>query len=487
MAIARPARKEMNGSGNVQAMLRSAMSKAEALLKGRKKSKPAPARESATTTASRPGAVRIRETQKFRVLESMPDGPKGEKIFKVILISEGPGNRRNKNFYGPEAVSSAVKSFEGKWCYLNHQDESESETLPERRVQDKAGYYKNLAIIQVKEGSACAGELHCDLTESGVMLAGKVQSALKYKESFPDNELEYVGFSVNADGSAEPRDMTAQGGSSEDNYVTEITEGDSCDLVTTPARGGRGLAVIKESKAGAGNPTSQEASMKKKLQAIFAKLAESVKSLGDEDKKKALTALVKEAEAECKQSEDESESWAAQKEGESDEDHMARLHGMAKAVAKHIGKTAGQGDPAAEGDPTTDPADDTDDVDAQEAKLKGGHYKFKGKGAADDDQRKAMFARMNSDESARYDGLCAFIEASGIPADTYGDAEFTHLMKMPYKEARAVVAKDAKLAEAIRKQTIKDLDLPAASFHRGISESASDNGAGFFAAAKKED
>jgi len=429
-------------------------------------------------------SVQIRETGTFRVLEAMPDGPKGEKIFKVILISEGPGNRRNKNFYGPEAVSSAVKAFEGKWCYLNHQAEDEADTLPERRVQDKAGYYKNLGIIQVKEGSACAGELHCDLSESGAMLAAKVQSALKYKESFPDNDLEYVGFSVNADGDAESRDMTAKGGGPEDNYVTAITEGDSCDLVTTPARGGRGLAVIKEDKNGVVSPTSQEEGMKK-LKAFFAKFSEALKSLPDEEKKKfaeshkALSALVKESEGEgYKSSEEESEAWAAKKEGESDEDHMARLHEMVKAIDKHIGDKTDATD-------GSDSADD-DDADAEEARADSRprsardlrRQRFR---QLDDDSRRAAFAHMDADESARYDGLIGAIRESGLPKGTYSDEEFTRLMYMPYKEAKAIIAKDARLAKSIR----ESIQNSVASLHRGVQESGVNAEARFLEAAKE--
>ena len=452
-ATTRGARRSVNGSGNVAAMLRDAISAVEKRFPKLVR-KPAKPRESASPAPARPGSVRIHEAGFFRVLEAMPDGPNGEKIFKVILLSEGPGNRRNRNFYGPEAIASAVKAFEGRWCYLNHQDEDEAETLPERRVQDKGGYYKNLGTMQVKEGSACAGELHCDLTETGVMLAGKIKSALKYKESFPDNGLEYVGFSINGDGDAETRDMTDQGGGPADNYVTAITEGDSCDLVTTPARGGRGLSVIREDEAGAVTPTSQEDRMKKKLQAIFAKFAEAVKGLGDEEKKKlaesqkALAALVKEAEGETEGA-DAFEAMCAKREGESDEDHLKRLHGMAKAVATHLGKVT---DTEATPEPAATPAKATPvpDADAQES---------------------------------RRDALAGLIKESGLPEGAYSKEEIVSLQTLPYREAKAIIAKDAKLAESIR----KSVSAPVASLHRGgISESSSSTTAAFIAAAQEE-
>jgi hypothetical protein len=429
----------MNGAGSMQQLLRAACEAVEQRypkLSGRK-----PAREAAAVTSSRS----IRETSTFRVLEALPDGKDGEKVFKVILISEGPGNRRNKNFYGAEAVESSVTAFEGKWCYLNHQSADEAETLPERRIQDKAGYFKKLAVIKVAEGTACAGELHCDFSESGATLATKIQSALKYKESFPDNGLEYVGFSVNADGDAEPRDMTDRGGSSEDNYVTAITEGDSCDLVTTPARGGRAL---KESQGG-----SQEAGMKKKLLAISAVITEALKTVkGDEAKKlteaqKSLAAIVKEADAEPMESADAyAAKHLAKHEGESDEDHAARLHALAKGIHAHLkGKPAAEADPA--DDPEDEPAEPKPSADAVEAMK---------------------------------DAVLGLIRESGLP---YTKLMIAELVKKPYREAKAQIVKDSALGKSIRESA----SSPAASFHRGgFSESETDNEASFLEAAQGE-
>ena len=449
----------MNAPGTVQAMLRGAL---EAFEKrsGKKRKAAAPARESDAVA----GVRSIRETSTFRVLEAMADGKDGEKVFRVILISEGPGNRRNKNFYGPEAVASSVKAFEGKWCYLNHQAADEAETLPERRIQDKAGYFKNLKVIEVKEGTACAGELHCDLSESGAMLAAKVQSALKYKESFPDNDLEYVGFSVNADGDSEDRDMSDKGGGPDDHYVTAITEGDSCDLVTTPARGGRGLAVLKESEGG-----NKEAGMKKKLDAILASLTEAFKSVkGDEAKKlsealKPLQVLAKEAdgmEAAAPGHDDEAKQVCAQREDESDEDHMARLAALGKHVAKHLGKSK----------------EDESDPDGDDAHRSQHQKEDAADGDDDSDDAK------DAQESKR-DAIAGLIRESGLPKDYYTKEMIAHLVKKSYSEAKREIAKDARLAKSI----LESAGLPVASLHRGLAESGGENNdAAFIEAARGE-
>ena len=391
-----------------------------------------------------------------RILEAAQDGPNGEKIFKVILISKGLGNLRNKNFYGDEAIETSVKAFEGRFCYLNHQDEDEMETLPERRVQDKAGFFKGLALMEDKGLPACGGELHCDLSESGKLLADKLRSALLYKQHFPASETEYVGLSVNADGEAEPREMEVDGQIIEVNYVTAITEADSCDLVTTPARGGRGLAVIKEDKAGAVTPITQEERMKKKLQALLAKFAEAMKPVKGEEAKK-LTEAVKALETFAREAEGEAEGEAfdqimAKREGETDDAHMARLKGMAKKLADKVGNGE---------DPVAPPAEEADGEEEGEAE------------SAD-----AM--------EAKRDAVMGLVRESKLPKDSYAEADIARLVKLPYREAKAQIAKDARFAASILKQH----ETPVASLRggAGVQESAGAGKKAFIEAfAPKED
>ena len=189
--------------------------------------------------------------------------------------------------------------------------------------------------------------------------------------------------------------------------------------------------------------------MKKKLQAIFAKLSEAFKGLSDEDKKKlaeshkAALALV-EAEGE---SEDEAmDAMLSKREGESDEDHMARLHKMAKGIAAHIGKAAA----GEAGNPDAEPAPKADDADAAESKR---------------------------------DALAGLIKESGLPKDFYDKSELTRLGKMPYTEAKREVQKDAKLAKSIGESTAGSV----ASFHRGAVQTEGNLTRAFCESARKED
>ena len=369
--------------------------------------------------------VPIKES--VRILEALPDGPNGEKIYKAVLITEGLGNLRQRNYYGPEAVESAAQVYEGKRCYINHQSADEEENLPERDIRDLAGYYKNLKVEIIEGKKACVGELHCDLSDSGRFLAEKIQSALQYQKDFPDRTQEYCGFSVNGDGDAEPRDIDTDAGSLSVNYVNSFTEeSESCDLVTTPARGGKAVSVIKESQA---NP--KENVMKnviKALKTAFSKVTESAKKATGDNKmpllevSKALTESIKLAEAEGEESEEEAlPAFLAKKEGESAEDHIARLKAIKKEVDAMIPEEMEEPKPEEEA-PTPAATESNRPLTA-------------------DDLERNMLA------------VKSVMRESGLPEDCYPDTKITKLAKMPFKEAKAIIEGDAQLAASILRES----------------------------------
>lgn len=423
--------------------------------------------ESAAAPAS--SAFRTRIAESVRILEALPDGPNGEKVYKVVLITEGLGNLRNKNYYGPEAVDSAAEVYEGKRCYINHQDEDEAESLPERDIRDLAGYYKNLKVEIIEGKKACLGELHCDLSESGRFLAEKIQSALQYQKDFPKRTQEYCGFSVNGDGSAEPRDLDVPGfGEVSVNYVTSFTEeSESCDLVTTPARGGKAISVIKESKA---NP--KENVMKnvmKALKAAFSKVTESAKKATGEDKKpllevaKAISEAMKAAESEGEGMEEaDIPAFLAKKEGEAEEDHVARMQAIKKMVDEMLAGEQAEPEEAAGGSPAPEKPG--------AAPVPG--CESKRPLSADDLERNMLAVK-------------AVMKESGLPEDCYPDTKITKLAKMSFKEAKAIIEGDAQLAASILRESGAE---PVASLRHTAKtkESAGSRKAAFIESFKQE-
>ena len=402
---------------------------------------------------SNPGnksSINVRILESSRLLEALPDGPNGEKVFKVCLITEGLGNRRNMNYYGPEAIESAVPAYEGKSCYINHQSLDEEQSLPERDVRDKAGYWKNLTITEMEGGKACVGELHCDLSESGRLLAEKVQSALHYKKEFPDNGREYCGFSVNGDGDAERREMEIDGETETVNYVLSFTEeSESCDLVTTPARGGKALSAIRESK-----PKDKENVMKnikKLLEVALTRLTESAKkSTGDSKKPlqesiKALTEAVKAVEADGDEMSeaDQMDAILARREGESEADHSARMKALGDKISGMIG---------------SEEADPSDEPEKEEEEKPAKPVESQRKLSADELERNLL-------------AIKALVKESELPSDCYTDKRYAELARMPFSKAKSAIESDARLAASI----LREADIPVASLRSGTRESGSRN------------
>jgi hypothetical protein len=437
----------VNGLSNALSLLRSAIKRYEAQKPAKAEGEGTQARESLLMAS---GPVRISES--IRVLEAVKGDDPRERIFKVALISEGLGNKRNMNYYGPEAMTSGVKVYEGKWCFLDHASMSEERDLPERSVLKKAGFYQGLKVESIEGAPSIVGNLHCDFSESGKMLADKLDTALHYKKLFPSNGLEYCGLSVNGDGDSEKREMVIDGQTVEVNYVTQFTEGESTDLVTTPARGGRGLSVIKEDTSGAAAPIQQEVSMKKllmKLRAVSAQFAEAAKKLNGDDAK--LSEAIKKSLAECvREAEGESEAEAEafgkmldKREGEADDAYKSRLGGMAKALADKMG-----GGMHAEPDGDEPPAEAEAEAET-------------GKGC--ESARKPL-SKSNLERNRL--AVKAVMAESKLPESAYEDAEIDRLARLPFEEAKAVIRKDARLV----REACKAADIPVASLHRGSSD-----------------
>lgn len=216
-----------------------------------------------------------RSTEAMSVLsatdaQGVAEGPK----VRVALITEGLGNKRDMNYYGPEAVSSAPAIFEGKPMMINHMGEADDRNRPEGDVEKTVGYYKNLHIEKLNGKLACVGECHFDLTQEGLNAFQKAKTAIHYHNEF-GLDKDYVGISINAGGRSETRVMNIDGKREAVNYILGFEDARSADMVTLPARGGTFLALM-ESVAGA-RMHKEESRMEtlKRLDAALAALSEA--------------------------------------------------------------------------------------------------------------------------------------------------------------------------------------------------------------------
>lgn len=179
--------------------------------------------------------------------EAVVDVP--ARSMKVLIITEGLGNLKDKNFYSEQAVQSAVKVFNGKKFFIDHPSRSEEDDRPERSVRDLAGYFYECQLGQVRDPdtgeqlAACYSKLKFAESEPGELAFKQSLAALEYQKRFPQSKDVFCGISINGGGISHPANVKGV----EVNMVTEIQEAFSADIVTMPARGGKFLAVVRES------------------------------------------------------------------------------------------------------------------------------------------------------------------------------------------------------------------------------------------------
>jgi len=403
--------------------------------------------------------TKMRCSESARLIEqvSPTEAPEGH-IFKVVLITEGLGNRRNMNYYGPESIATAPPIFEGKSCFLDHPSESEDRDIPERRVKDKCGYFKNVKVESLDGFQSVTGELHFDLSESGQNAYLKAMTALHYKNEFPNLETEYVGLSINADGEWEDRRVEWLGEILDVNYVTRFKDAFSCDIVTSPARGGRFLALV-ESAAGA-KPEKEGNAMnglKKSLEAARTALDEAVKEADVIKKatkiaeaKKLFDDFLKEAEKTAMQDEGESESKAKEKcEDEDESEVKAKASEKKEEEAKKEDESESEDDADVKDEEKPEDKKDEEESEADD----------KAKDGEDEDEDETV-------ESKRI-AVNALIKEAKVDLP---EEKVAALSKMPLKEAKKEIAFIKGLVEAVAKKVISKMSVPSAKF-ASMSES----------------
>lgn len=363
----------------------------------------------------------------------------GNKV-QVCLITEGLGNRRDMNYYGPEAIDSAPAVFEGAHCYLNHPSYTEERDIPERRVQDMCGYFKNVRVNMTEGTRSVIGELHFDLSETGRMAYDKCCTALHYKTEFPGSDKEYVGLSVNASGESDEKEISLEGETVSVNYVTRFTDAMSCDIVTLPARGGKFLALV-ESHMGANMRNKEVRTMLvKRLQATQSALKEAMASAKTEDEKKNLSEALRNVEAVIKDALESESRKSKEAEGKTEaEMEAARKEEEAKCEADK--KAAA--DKAAE-EAAKAPNDDDEDDKKESEPMESNRLAVK-----------------------------QLIQESGLKAG-YFDVE--DLAQKGLKEAKAEIARVRRISEANAKDMLELVAKVSPSHAAKLNESGKRGG-----------
>lgn len=192
--------------------------------------------------------IRFRSYTPFRFKEAFVEQSSGIPMARVVIITEGLGNLRDRNYYTASAVKSSADVFHGKQFYINHPSQSEEEDRPERDMRDLAGYFVETQVGTVEDPdtgetlTACFATLKFSTTRDGRDAFEQVKTALQYQKDFPETKDVYCGISINGGGVSHPGEIDGM----DVNMVTEIEEAFSADIVTKPARGGKFLSLIQE-------------------------------------------------------------------------------------------------------------------------------------------------------------------------------------------------------------------------------------------------
>lgn len=211
--------------------------------------------------------------------EALIDG--NTRRVKTVLVTEGPGNSRDKNYYTDRFVEAAARAYEGARAYLNHASDTEYRNRPEGDVRVMCGFYSGLTVETVRDRKTgqlvkgVCGWLNFAESEAGREGYALACAQVDYSKIFPDSQEEFCGLSISGTGILEGK-VDYKG--SKWNRIVGVGQADSVDVVTRPARGGAFLALT-ESAAGAQHLSTEDSMNLKKLMALTAELTEAHKEL----------------------------------------------------------------------------------------------------------------------------------------------------------------------------------------------------------------
>jgi hypothetical protein len=263
----------------------------------------------------------FREARKFfsRFQEAgEPDEAKRE--VPVFIITEGMGNRADRNFYSRALLEKSVPLFDGLKAYADHRTKTEEAERPEGSIRNLVGFYHSPRVVEVDGKSRIAAKLKISEGPAFDWVWSLVKEAAAYSKKYP--EKDFVGISIHGYGdSHEEKDASGE----VLNMVDSFSALESADIVTNPGAGGRvgapGLmesvrALLREGINHAGGNNMKDA-LAKHLEALKAMKAEMDKK-PDMAKEygEAMSGLIASAEAMAKEGEPAPAAPAAPKKDE---------------------------------------------------------------------------------------------------------------------------------------------------------------------------
>lgn len=213
---------------------------------------------------------------------------------RCVVITDGPGNQVDKNYYSIEAVEGLARMLDGDKSYINHQTDREREERGEGDIWHLCGYWKDSDIETVEaEGvqrTACVSTLCFDNSEAGREAFAKGVAAVEHARLFPGKREPYCGLSINKKGmqtgtvEADGSKFVGRGPAYAN--ITAFAPGGSSDVVTRPARSGKFRDLVESVKSGAlfSKTEGREMDWKKLRESLKKMFTKTVEQDGDDDK-----------------------------------------------------------------------------------------------------------------------------------------------------------------------------------------------------------
>ena len=201
------------------------------------------------------------------LMEAVPTKVLNKREVEITILTEGPGNKQRKCWYGKEAIESGAPVFRGAQVYANHPSKTQMTDLPERDVKELIGRIKETWVTQANGKAQLKGVLKVlEGSQYDWVLSLMHESITAQKEGFPP----VAQVSIHADGDVEKRLIEGD----QYNYVRNIKSAVSVDVVTKGGIKSAGFDKFVESLHGGKNKMTNE----ERMGLIQKKLAESLTS-----------------------------------------------------------------------------------------------------------------------------------------------------------------------------------------------------------------
>lgn len=200
-----------------------------------------PKEAASTSSAGQLARPQVKESRVYTI-SSMREAQildETKREIRVVIISEGKGNQRDKHYYTPEAIQSGIAAFEGAQCYADHPSRSQEADQPERKVEELVGYFKEAKVENIGGLSSLTAILKIMDGDDYAWAWQLAKTSIDYSKMYENKD--FVGISINADGKTYEQELDGETW----NFVKEFTDTFSADIVTKPARGGKFLQMME--------------------------------------------------------------------------------------------------------------------------------------------------------------------------------------------------------------------------------------------------